>query len=210
MPKISRSAEEVAKVRERILNAAIKLIADQGFAHLSMRRLAAMIGMTASNIYNYYSNKDELYLDIQTDGFKELCARFEEALNREQTPLKKITAIMKEYISYGTSNPDCYNIIFSMDTPKYADYRNTRLEPVAFAEKKAGLDLIDIARPVVIDLLKKRRKPAAGAWKKTVQVWIMLHGFVSLINSRVLQEVAEDSSHFVDESVNDVIDFLLT
>ncbi len=210
MPKTSRSAEEVSEVKERILDAAIRLISDHGFTRLSMRRLAATIGMTASNIYNYYSSKDELYLAIQTNGFKELCARFEESLKREQMPLRRITAIMREYISYGTSNPDCYNIIFSMDTPKYSDYRNTTIEPVAFAEKKAGLDLIDIACPVVADLLKKQGKPAGGAWKKTIQAWIMLHGIVSLMNSRVLQEVAEDSSRFVDESVQDAVDFLLT
>ncbi|HNW26913.1 MAG TPA: TetR/AcrR family transcriptional regulator [Spirochaetota bacterium] len=210
MPKTSRSAEEVAQVREHILSAAIGIIADKGFSRLSMRSLASAIGMTAANIYNYYSSKDELYLDIQTAGFQELYARFAGARDREKTPLKKIAAIMKEYISYGTSNPDSYNIIFSMDTPKYADYRDTQIEPVAYAEKKAGLDLIEITRPVVAELLKKRGKPAAGAWKKTVQAWIMLHGIVSLMNSRVLQEVADDSSRFIDESVKDVVNYLLS
>jgi AcrR family transcriptional regulator len=209
MPKKSRSAEEVRQVRERILKAAIELIADQGFTRLSMRRLAATLGMTASNIYNYYSNKDELYLDIQTNGFRQLYDRFADARDREKTPLLQLIAIMREYLDFGTTNPDCYSIIFSMDTPKYADYKNTRIEPVAFAEKKAGLDLIDITRPVVAALLKQRKRPVGRAWKKTVQAWIMLHGIVSLMNSRVLQEVAGDSSRFINESVKDVVDYLL-
>lgn len=210
MPRTSRSTDEVARVKERILNAAIGIIAERGFSRLSMRSLAAAIGMTAANIYNYYGNKDELYLAIQTAGFRELHARFAGARDREKTPLKQIRAIMMEYISYGTSNPDCYNIIFSMDTPKYADYKNTRIEAVAFAEKKAGLDLIDITRPVVADLLRKKGKSAAGAWKKTVQAWIMLHGIVSLLNSRVLQEVAGDSERFIDQSMKDAVDYLLS
>ena len=31
-----------------------------------MRKIATKVSMTAANIYNYYSNKDEIYLAIQT------------------------------------------------------------------------------------------------------------------------------------------------
>ncbi|MEZ4549411.1 MAG: TetR family transcriptional regulator [Desulfobacterales bacterium] len=37
---------------------------------MSMRKLAGRLKMTAANIYNYYQNKDDLYLAIQTRGFR--------------------------------------------------------------------------------------------------------------------------------------------
>ena len=39
--------------------------------------------------------------------------------------------------------------------------------------------------------------------------WIMLHGIVSLVNSRVLQEVAGESPSFIEATLKDVADFIV-
>jgi len=64
MPKTTRSPEEVKKIKDRILETALQLLIDDGFMHFSMRKLAARLGITAASIYNYFTNKDELYLLI--------------------------------------------------------------------------------------------------------------------------------------------------
>ena len=58
MPKKPFTPEEVAAQRQRIMDSASQVMAEVGFHHLSMRKLASQLGMTASNIYNYFPNKE--------------------------------------------------------------------------------------------------------------------------------------------------------
>ena len=198
MPKVSRTPEEVLLVREKILTEAIHYIAQEGWPGLSMRKLAAKTGMTAANIYNYYGNKDELYLDIQTEGFKRLVHNFREIRNSSHPAPDQLREAVKCYIEFGTHYPNWYNIIFSMDTPKYADYVGTAIEPTAYEEKQEGLKLIAITIEIIHDIYDRHSLERDDAPFRAIQLWIELHGLVSLINSRVLQEV-EGEYHSLTE-----------
>lgn len=73
MPKKPRSEQEVQKVREEILDKTLELINEVGYENFTMRKLANKLNMTATPIYQYYKNKDELYLAALTQGFETLC-----------------------------------------------------------------------------------------------------------------------------------------
>ena len=65
MPRTSMSGAQVSATREKILDTAADIISETGFQSLSMRRIGARVGMTAANLYNYYSNKDEINIAIR-------------------------------------------------------------------------------------------------------------------------------------------------
>ena len=201
MPKSIRTPEEIKKVKEEILQTAITLIGEKGFGTLSMRKLAASLGMTAANIYNYYQNKDELYLDIQKKVFEKLYEAFLSLLSEEKNLQKQIKGVVSEYIRFGTENSHWYNIIFSMDTPKYADYKDSSMEPTAREEKQAGLRLITLTSALLADTGFPHKKIT----RKIIQLWISMHGIVSLINSRVLQEVEPNIDSLVEEIFIDLV-----
>ncbi|MFC6012193.1 TetR/AcrR family transcriptional regulator [Nocardia lasii] len=50
--------------RERIRDAALVLVDRDGLAEVSMRKLAAELGVRAASLYGHYPNKDELFDDI--------------------------------------------------------------------------------------------------------------------------------------------------
>ncbi|APE34481.1 TetR family transcriptional regulator [Nocardia mangyaensis] len=52
--------------RERIREAALALIDRDGLAEVSMRKLAAALGVQAASLYGHYPNKDDLLDDIAT------------------------------------------------------------------------------------------------------------------------------------------------
>ncbi|MFC4128628.1 TetR/AcrR family transcriptional regulator [Nocardia rhizosphaerae] len=52
--------------RERIRDAALTLIDRDGLAELSMRKLAAELGVQAASLYGHYPNKDDLFDDLAT------------------------------------------------------------------------------------------------------------------------------------------------
>jgi len=63
MPKgVPLSAEEREQVRHRIFQAATQLFLRQGFHETSMRRIARVVGMGKSTLYDYFSNKEDILL----------------------------------------------------------------------------------------------------------------------------------------------------
>ena len=55
------SADTEATTRQRILDVALELFAQHGFAGTSMRLLARTAGLRESSLYNHFSGKDDLY-----------------------------------------------------------------------------------------------------------------------------------------------------
>lgn len=209
MPPHSRDASEIAAVRTRILDTAEDLLARHGFEGLSMRRIAARMDMTATNLYYYFLNKDEIYLAIQTRGFARLVERFEELEREYPDPYQCLFQFVLAYCSFGFENSGQYAIMFTMNTPKYADYLGTKLEEQARFEKETALKVAEITARCLGRL--KEENPDLDVvdpmWE-TVKAWLMVHGLVSLSASRVLQEVIPDPASVAESLARDILDRL--
>ena len=206
MSRITRSSEEIEKIKIKILDAALAILFEEGFDDLSMRKLGRKLGMTAANIYNYYSGKDELYLTIQTRGFELIVDRFEQINNKISQPIDRLSAMISAYLEFGFSHSDYYSIMFSRNTPKYCDYVGSKLEPIAFLEKKAALKVSEIVTHLIKNLAGSSSQiQEKDAAYHTIQLWATLHGIISLHYSRVLQELDEDVLMIIDRLKKDLI-----
>lgn len=206
MPKLPRTTKEVDSIKTAILTTALKLMCDEGFEALSMRKLAGRLKMTAANIYNYYQNKDDLYLAIQTQGFQMLADRLQEIYDSGKPGQEKLYEMMRAYLAFGTEFPDYYEIMFSRNTPKYADYKGTPMEPAASVEKQTALKLADITVRAIRDLYAgKEAISESEALYRTVLVWSALHGVVNLLSSRVLPEVMETGDALMERMFQDLL-----
>jgi AcrR family transcriptional regulator len=190
MPKAPATPEVVEAVRERILNEALAIINEEGYSGLSMRKLARHLGFTAKTIYNYYSNKDELYLMVLIKGFSDLVQEFRAACRTSADPLEKLSAAMHAYVRWGIGNKHYYNIMFSMDTPKYRDYRGTPMEKVAEKQNRIALELPEIGTVILKEVAGQIHSITEDEIPyRLMQLWTILHGIVSLSISRVTLEV---------------------
>ncbi|HOW99439.1 MAG TPA: TetR/AcrR family transcriptional regulator [Deltaproteobacteria bacterium] len=190
MPKPPASPEVVEAVRERILAEALSIVNEEGYARLSMRKLARRLGFTAKTIYNYYSNKDELYLMALIEGFQALSREFQAAYGSSDDPVEKMRSVIRAYVRWGVENKHYYNIMFSMDTPKYTDYVGTRMEEVADRQNRVALELADIGKAILSEVASREGGIDPGEIPfRLLHVWSTLHGLVSLCISRVTLEV---------------------
>ena len=94
MPKATRSVGEIDAVRERILDYALKILVKNGYESLSMAKLGSKINMTAANIYNYYTNKDELLIAIHKKTYAMLYNKIRNAVKTADTPLQRVCNII--------------------------------------------------------------------------------------------------------------------
>ena len=134
-----RAQKEVDKIKENILNQALDVIITDGFTALTMRRLAKEVGMTAPNIYNYFSNKDELFITLTIKGFENLLGKLDVEIQRASTPIKRAQGMLKTYLRFGLENSNYYEIMFTSRTPKYLDYVGTAHESLAKQELEVSM-----------------------------------------------------------------------
>ena len=200
MPKEARTADIIDAQRQRILTVAAEIIRSQGFEALSMRRLASATGMTAANLYNYVTGKDQIYLEIQHKGFTLLQRILKRAMQSPGSNRDKLRTAAVSYIQFALANPDLYKVMFAVDTPKYSDYEGTRTEAIARAEKNAALAVLFTAKK---GLLKAQpHLDETTLHNKVLFIWSTLHGTCNLLLSRILQEVTDDHNAYINYAVD--------
>jgi AcrR family transcriptional regulator len=71
-PDRDRRTERHKATRAEIVGAAWTLSRDRGLAHVSLRELAAAVGMQPSSLYSYFASKNAIYDAMFVQGFEEL------------------------------------------------------------------------------------------------------------------------------------------
>jgi len=206
MPKQARKPEEVELFKGKILNTALDIITEDGFDALSMRKLGARLGIAAKTIYNYYANKDEIYLMVTARGFEELFEFMERASKSSPGPLERLRAMGKAYLDFGKNHPNYYNIMFSYDVPKYSDYLGTAIEPTADLQNRTALKSVELVSEVLMELAEKDHSfPISDVPFKLLQLWGTLHGIISLLTSRVTLEVTIIDDNILDRYLEEAL-----
>ena len=199
--KTARSPKTIEQIREKILEAALDIIAGHGYEALTMRRLASKTGMTAPNLYNYFANKDDIYISLVIQGFEMLYAALDQARHGAPDPARRVRAMIEAYLDFGFSHPRYYDIMFTLDTPKYHDYVGTPLESRSAIEYRISMDIADLALKAAADLLGASADNEAIR-QHMIHLWSLLHGMITLHNSRVIGYVA-DSPRTIYQAIID-------
>jgi AcrR family transcriptional regulator len=207
MPKATRSIEEIAEVRERILDSALDILAKNGYENLSMGRLGSRMNMTAANLYNYFGNKDEVLIAIHKKTFEMLHGMIRTAVKGVETPLERIKALAYAFVEFGTNNVNIYDIMFNRPIRQYSDYIGTPQEALAFDEYNNSLKTLAYAVMIFRDYAETRPDLATVDPKLlTIRHLSALHGIISLHNSRILFEMDDNPADVLKAVIDDVIE----
>ena len=174
MPPHPRTAEQLANRRQSILRQTRAHAADACWDAVTMRAVAARVGLSPPALYEHFrGGKADLLATVAIEGFGDIADALEHATTGQLEPL---LAIAESYWRFATDEPAIYELMFhhrlefafaSDDTPPQARRAFAVLRrAVATRARDAGVELDT-------ELL-------AEAW------WASLHGVVSLaLSSRV-------------------------
>ena len=96
--------------REEIVDAARAMLADTDLESLSLRRLAASLGVTAPALYAHVEHKGDLLTAVAEQGFRELVEAFD-AVDAED-PLERLRAYGHAYIRLALADPGLFRVMF--------------------------------------------------------------------------------------------------
>jgi AcrR family transcriptional regulator len=72
------------KTLEAIRKAGLRLIFEHGYEAMSLRHLAAEVGIQVGSLYNHISTKQQLLFDLVQDHINELLRQLDLALERKR------------------------------------------------------------------------------------------------------------------------------
>jgi AcrR family transcriptional regulator len=110
----SKERRERAKenLRQEILDAARELFVAEGYANVSMRKIAEKIEYSPTTIYLYFKDKTDLLHQICEQSFASLARDLNSIEQKTGNPLERLRRGMREYINFGLLNPSHYEIVF--------------------------------------------------------------------------------------------------
>lgn len=78
--------------RQHVLAAAARKFSASGYEASSMRDIAAAAGMLAGSLYYHFRSKDELFATVHAEGFRQLHAALDRALQGVADPWRRLEA----------------------------------------------------------------------------------------------------------------------
>jgi AcrR family transcriptional regulator len=105
--------------KAEILEAALTLFAQEGYANFSMRKLAARIDYSPTTIYNYFRDKDDLLFHICENHYAHLMEEIREIRKRGISPEETLREAMLGYIRYSLAHPEQYKVVFFSNPQLY-------------------------------------------------------------------------------------------
>jgi AcrR family transcriptional regulator len=194
MPNLS---EEVAAegVPERLLQATIRLLAEQGPSAVKVRTVSAASGLSTSLVYHYFGGIPELMRAVIDRGFGELDAAFSR-LPVTEDPVADLTVQALTCQRVARENPHLYDLMFGLSTR--STYRpvaesGVRLSGRSPAFRGAYAHVAAACARLVSSGRVRQQDPDVVA----AQLWSFVHGFITL-------ELAETFVDF-DEPVRQIM-----
>jgi AcrR family transcriptional regulator len=121
MPRIL-SDTDVADFRERLCEAAERLFAERGPDAVTMRQLAAELGVSPMTPYRYFHDKDDILAAIRTNGFNRFAEALEKARDSAEGARAKGKAVGEAYVSFALEHPHAYKLMFDLNQPHIEKY----------------------------------------------------------------------------------------
>jgi len=106
-----RAKQRTPELRDRVLRAAVALLASEGAAQLTTRKVAARADTSTPAVYELFGDKAGLVREIFFEGFRMLADRFD-ALAQTADPLADLRALLSTFRAFTRENPILSELMF--------------------------------------------------------------------------------------------------
>ena len=166
-PAERRRVQHREEARRAILEAAERLLVEDGYERFSMRRLAARCGYTPATVYHYFGDKRRLIDAVLEERFAAILARLRR-VRRPADPAGCVRAQLEAFLRFSLENPTHHRLL-SLPWP------DDDSPPPPSAEAARQL----LAAPLG-ELLRAGRLHAASVDEAVQCLWAVVHGVLSL------------------------------
>lgn len=160
-------------LKKALLEASLRILKEEGYKALSLRKAASYAGVSQSAPYRHYEDLESLYADIAEEGFRMLSERQKKLQAKYR---KKPLLLFREsgvcYVEFALEFPDLFRIMYGNQIESHSKYKSlVKTEDDSF---KIIVEIIrDCQRAGVIE--------TEDAVSSATSAWTMVHGIAVLL-----------------------------
>ncbi len=196
---VARKEKQKQEIRQLILDASMKLFVEEGFSHVSVRKIAERIQYSPTTLYLYFKDKNEILFHCCESGFEKMLEQ-NRSLALIGNPLERLHQMGINYLNFGLTNPEYYDLMFIQDAPM------ARINEMGEGWS-SGDQALEFLKIIIKEAMDKDLLIPAKVETVALAVWGMVHGLVSLATRQRLDKLV--SSHEMEQTMHDSLDWLL-
>lgn len=159
-------------LRASLLDVAAQLLAAEGPAALTMRRIATEAGCSTMVLYKHFGSKDAIAAALYREGFARLKRRLDAVPRNDEDPAEHLAALGRAYRENALAEPNFYDVMHGPGIPGYT--------PDAEATAAANQSLAVLHEAAQRCITAGIFRPDADPTEITDVLWAAAHGIISL------------------------------
>ncbi len=165
-------------LRRCLINAALS---EPDIEGLSLRQLAAGLGVTAAAAYRHFGSREELLFEVARCGFDLLRRRFAYAFDISVSPADasdarlRLTRLAQAYLQFADDEPALWRLMFGAQAEAYRQTIDAQGEPDSYEYLPAAL----------LGLYQKGVISIDPGERDALFAWSAVHGAATLRSGRV-------------------------
>lgn len=185
--------------RVKILDASLRIVKEEGWQALSMRKIADIIEYTAPIIYEYFANKEAILTELAKRGYLMLAKRVREARDKESNLEKQIEAMWLAYWAFAFEEKELYQLMYGVGT------QCCEMEKTFWCIDSHAV----LISQVIKEVMKDKNPSDDMVSRKYFTYWSIIHGLISinLVNKgngdETNQQVLKDAIYGITRSLTD-------
>lgn len=161
-------------LRPALIEAGIALLEEQGLAGLTLRRVAARVGVSHAAPAHHFDGKHGLLLAIAALGFRTFTRLMREERDRAGAdPQQQLLGICRGYMRFADEHYPLFQLIFTFEIKENPDPELHAASAEAFAMLADTCALFETA--------------PGGPGANEIMIWSLVHGYASLRHFSRLQ-----------------------
>src|SRR5256884_2401198 len=169
---MSRDANANNGMRPALIEAAARLIATEGAAGLTLRRVAEEVGTSTMAIYTHFGGMPELRRAVRQEGFTRLTARAAQ-IGESEDPVADLAGLGLAYYQLAMNNPHLYRAMYME-------------QPLDAADAAAGSETFNVLVATMQRCIDSERFDTDDARELATQFWAVGHGAITLQMAQLL------------------------
>jgi AcrR family transcriptional regulator len=110
-----RRAREKQGVRQGILTAAREIALQEGWQAVTIRKVAERIEYSPSMIYEYFTSKEAILLELLCEGFRLLALSLNTARRSSQDYEERLLRMAEAYWDFALRHPELYQVMHGLN-----------------------------------------------------------------------------------------------
>ena len=183
-------------LREALLEAAIRLIAEVGPTAFTLREVARRARVSHNAPYRHFRNRDDLMAAVAAQGFRELTEAMVQAAGSKTDAPERLKSAGLGYVTFALRRPEHFTVMF--DAPISKD----KHPDSAAAAEEAFATLLGFVK----NCQDEGRLPSGDLRQMALLAWTMVHGIAKLaITGRLpfhsSTEILKFANFVIDQSL---------